>query len=441
MTKTIEAPHSLFAFSASPRWIACSGSMAYPENTEQGGDAGEYADEGTAAHTLAAAVLKNRFAFAASAIGLRIKAGKREFDVTEEFANHVQTYVDDVQRRAMGGYLMVEQRVSLDGVEGFDESNYGTSDAVIAIKDYGVVVDLKFGQGEKVYAWEWAKADSPFKMVMHLDSSESAEVVPNYQLMMYALASLADLRLLIDEPKGVMIVINQPRLGSMTELWVPIAVLERFALFAAEALAKGHEAMRIGYAACTLEPKKWFNPGEKQCRWCKNDGCDARTAKAQEETGADFDIVADKPPVVPVNAPQIAKAMLAVPFVADWCRAVMAKANELVSAGTEIIGPDKKPYKFVEGDLGDRKWKDLKAAEAALLANLPRDEVYVEKMITAPAASKKLKKKKTMKTWEDIFEPLISRAPGKPILALGSDPRPPYSPVSESDEFEVEADE
>lgn len=468
MTKLAEAIHSLFAFSASPRWIPCPGSMAYPENTAEGDDAGAYADEGTAAHMLASRCLKEKVD-TITFLGQIIRVGKREFKITDEFADHVQTYVDDVRRRAIGGFMMVEQRVTLEGVEGFDESNYGTSDVVIAIPAredmppairkarveadpknlyqlyaYGVVEDLKFGQGEKVYAWLPAYEGALFTMQMYTTDNDQIEVEPNYQLMMYALACLADIRLLVDDPVGILIVINQPRLGILSELWVPIAVLERFALFASDALKRAELAMGIGVAACeahdadgNIVDEPYFNPGEKQCRWCKV-VCAARTAKAQEETAADFDIVADKRPVVPEAAPQIAKAMLAVPFVADWCRAVMAKAHELVDAGVEIIGPDKKPYKLVEGDLGKRKWKNAAKAEEALLANLPREKVYVEKMITAPAAGKLLKKKATLQTWTDVFEPLIGRAPGKPMLALGSDSRPPYSPVSDADEFEEE---
>lgn len=443
MTKLAQAIHSVFAFSASPRWIACPGSMAYPENTADS-DAGAFADEGTAAHTLAALLLKSKSGMTAEDwIGKFIKGGTRVFEITEDFAYHVQTYVDDVERRALGGYLMVEQRVTLDGVEGFDESHYGTSDAVIALEDYGEVNDLKFGQGEKVYAWVLAIPDTTeFTMTMYDAAGEGVEVVPNYQLMMYALACLADIRLLIDDPKFIRIVINQPRLGMLSELDVPIAVLERFALFAAEALYKATTAKALGVADVERQAAKYLNPGEKQCRWCRAFArCPAAAKRVQEETAAGFDMIEDKPPVVPANTKQIAKAMLAVPFVADWCRAVMNRANEMVAGGQEIIGPDKKPYKFVEGDLGDRKWVNPKAAEAALLGVLPRDKVYVEKMITAPAAGKILNKKKTLETWETVFVPLIGRAPGKPKLVLGSDPRPPYSLSSEADEFETEDQE
>lgn len=436
--------HSVFAFSASPRWVPCPGSMAYPENTADS-DAGVYADEGTAAHTLAAILLKDKTGMVAEDwIGKVIKGGKRGFEVTEEFAGHVQTYVDDVQRRAIGGFLMVEQRVTLEGVEGFDESNYGTSDAIIAIKhgpgvgdiSYGEVVDLKFGMGEKVYAWERAAKDAPFTMTRYSENDEADIVVPNYQLMMYALACLADIRLLIDDLMFVRIVINQPRLGSISELEVPIAVLERFALFAADALRVATNAM--GFNPNDPKLENWLNPGEKQCRWCRALArCPAAAKRVQKEISADFDVIGTEPPVVPVNAPQIARAMLAVPFVSDWCRAVMMRANELVAAGTDIIGPDNKPYKFVEGKLGDRKWADEKKAEDALTGVLGDKAYQPQKILTASGASKILDKKKTKATWDDVFVPLIKRAPGKPMLVMGSDPRPAFSPASSSDEFET----
>lgn len=453
--------HSVFAFSASPRWVPCPGSMAYPENTADG-DAGVYADEGTAAHTLAAILLKDKIGMVAEDwIGKIIKGGKREFEVTEEFAAHVQTYVDDVQRRAIGGFLMVEQRVTLEGVEGFDESNYGTSDAIIAINAkndmdllsrklasegdgkyeryaYGVVEDLKFGMGEKVYAWERAYEGAPFTMEVYLDdaANTATTVVPNYQLMMYALACLADIRLLIDDPSHILIVINQPRLGHISELRVPIAVLERFALFAADALRVATNAM--GFNPNDPKLENWLNPGEKQCRWCRAlTRCPAAAKKVQKEVSADFDVIGTEPPVAPVNAPQIARAMLAVPFVSDWCRAVMARANELVAAGANIMGPDNKPYKFVEGKLGDRKWADEKKAEDALTGVLGDKAYQPQKILTASGASKILDKKKTKATWDDVFVPLIKRAPGKPMLVMGSDPRPAFSPASSSDEFET----
>lgn len=442
--------HSLLAFSASSRWIPCPGSMAYPENTEEDVDGGFFANKGTASHTLASDVLKGKFSTAHSAIGMKIKAGKDTIDVTEEFADHVQTYVDDVKRRAIGGYLMIEQRVSLEDVEGFDKTNYGTSDAVIAIEAkhhiegptpaYGVVEDLKSGQGEKVYCWERAKPDSPFTMTYYppgINEAEPVEVVPNYQLMMYALASLSTFELLVGPVKFVRIVINQPPLSSLQELDVPIAVLERFALFAATAKDRAEMALGLGVKAIEEYPKQWLKPGDKQCRWCRAMArCPALRMKLQEDMGAEFDVIETKPPIVPADPKKIGKAMAAVPLVLEWAKAVVTKGRELVEAGIKVIGPDGQPYKIVEGDQGDRKWKNPILAENALTGILGPKAYKPSEILTAPAAAKLLDKRATKATWEEVFVPMIVRAPGKPVLALGSDSRPFYSEAAKADEFE-----
>jgi hypothetical protein len=435
--------HSVFAFSATERWAKCPGSMSYPENTADGIDGGIYADEGTAAHKLAALLLKSKSGMVAEDwIGKVIKGGNREFEITEEFAGHVQTYVDDVKRRSIGGYLMVEQRVTLEGVEGFDASNYGTADAIM-IGPFGaaVVEDLKFGQGEKVNAWEYAKTGAPFTLDLYEDDDNDAPtlVEPNYQLMMYALAALGDLALLADDVKSVTLVINQPRLGHISELTVPIAVLNRFALFAADALKHAELAMGLGVRQAEKQAGM-FNPGEKQCRWCRAVTCQARLKKVQQEVAADFGTIAAEPPTLPTDTVSIAKALAAIPFITDWCRAVQARANEMVAADVKIMGPDNQPYKFIEGKQGDRKWSDAKAAEAALVGVLGPKAYKPQEILSAAGAAKILDKKTTKQTWADVFVPLIKRAPGKPQLALGSDPRPAYSPASSADEFEIEAD-
>lgn len=445
MKKPKQPEHSLFAFSASPRWIPCPGSMAYDANTAQGGDGGFYANEGSALHLVASWCLKRK-TVAEDYIGEKITIGKDTIEIDAERAEVAQTYVDDVLMRSLGGYLMVEQRLTLEGVEGFDASNYGTGDAVIGIPArfsdpaYGVIEDLKGGAGEKVYCWEYAKSDSPFTMTHYVDD-EAVEVVPNYQLMMYALAARKDLELLIDELAFMRIVICQPRLNSIQELDVPVAVLDRFALFAADALKRATYAMGIGVKsveAAFAVGGQLLTPGDKQCRWCRAVAhCPAAAKRVVQEVGAEFDVIPSHPPVVSVHPSMIAKAMVAIPFIKDWCTAVQVKANEMVAAGAELIGPDSKPYKFVEGDLGDRKWKDPAVAEAALLGVLGPEEAYQpKKILTAPAAAKKLDKKKTKQLWIDQFAPLIDRAPGKPVLALGSDQRPAYSTAAESDEFE-----
>jgi Protein of unknown function (DUF2800) len=437
--------HALFSPSSADRWIRCPGSMAFPENQKTESSGGVYADEGTAAHTLASWCLQQRkdaYAF----IGTPIVAGANSFTVDEEFAAHVQTYVDDVRRRAIGGQLMVEQQVSIAELETF-----GTSDAIIVppmrAPDDEVdaeVEDLKFGRGEAVYAWSYADSESPFTMTAYeiAEDDNGVEVEPNYQLMLYAIGSLPIILMLLEQCRRIRLVINQPRLGIVSELVVTVDILERFAVYAADAKERAEEAMKI---TDVRHPKllSFLNAGEKQCRWCKAIArCPKLAEKVSEEVGGgdEFEIIeaggGTKPAVTP---DQLSRAFRVIPLIRDWIREVETAANAVVAGGGEIIGIDKKPMKFVEGKKGDRAWINLKEAETALLGSLTEVDAYEpRKIISAAQAAKKLggNKKKPPATWTDKFAPLIKRPDGKPILVLGSDPRPVFGAAAGSEEFE-----
>lgn len=140
--------------------------------------------------------------------------------------------------------------------------------------------------------------------------------------------------------------------------------------------------------------------------------------------------------MAPSRMEDISKAYTALPLISAWCKAVAAEVHRLVATGSQVIGRDGKPLKFVEGELGDRKWIDEEAAEAMLVGQLADDAYAPRKIISASVASKKLDRKKTKALWNDAFVPLIGRAKGKPILVQGSDPRAPYDNSAKAEEFE-----
>jgi hypothetical protein len=123
-------------------------------------------------------------------------------------------------------------------------------------------------------------------------------------------------------------------------------------------------------------------------------------------------------------------------LIEDWCRAVRSELGKLVAEGQEVIGPDGRPFKYVEGRSAGRSWTNAQAAEAALVGQLGPKAYKPQEVITAPVAAKLLDKKATKALWKDMFEPLIKKAPGKPVLALGSDERPPYSGAALANDFE-----
>lgn len=442
--------HSLFSPSKSPMWIPCPGSMAFPQN-QQSSESSTYADEGTAAHELAANCLRRKHD-ASQYIGQRININGKDYEVTEEFADFVQVYLDDVRNRAAGGQLLVEQRVDL--LEWLGPDQGGTSDAVIAMPiSYNVTIeDLKFGRGERVYAWIRATEKSRFTVTI-VDQFSPAdeepqyiEVEPNFQLMLYGLGSIALVELLMDRIDTVTLVIAQPRVDSISEITITMADMARFAQFVKAASDDCGQAMVL--APNSSEHMFYLNPGEKQCRWCGAKAiCKKLAAFVADEVKMDFDDVAGDGlparPAVPTGTEELGRAYAALPLVSVWMGAVASEVSRLVGEGQEVIGSDKKPLKFVEGKLGNRAWVNEKDAEAALTGQLPADKAYApRKIITPSVAAKLLDKKATKAAWKDMFEPLIRRPPGRPMLVLGSDSRPPYNKAADAGEFdEVSTDD
>ncbi len=88
--------------------------------------------------------------------------------------------------------------------------------------------------------------------------------------------------------------------------------------------------------------------------------------------------------------------------------------------------------KLVTGKLGNRAWGNETEAEATLKGfRLKREEMYSMKLIS-PTQAEKLIKKDNPRRWTKL-ESLITRAEGKPVVTLESDPRPALVLTPEND--------
>ena len=409
----------LFPPSASNRWLNCPGSVAFPEN-QGDGTSSTFADDGTATHNWAAYTLDGN----KISVGAIQTINGKEYTLDEERADRIQSYVDDVRRRAAGGYLFVEQKVDLSAYIGKGEG--GTADAVIALprSHLGIIEDLKDGSGEKVYA----------SYLVQPATDTTPEVrEPNPQLALYALGMLPEFEM-FGEIDNVLLVIYQPKLGHIDEFPIDVEALKTFGKKASLAVELARAALGAGPDSLTTLGHLY--PGTKQCRWCRaKANCPALAQFVADEVRADFDTIEAEEPKVPTDTKQLAKAYNAVPLIEMWCKSVKTEAHNAVLSGKEIIGVDSKPLKFVEGKQGDRTWTDPLTAEAALVGQLGPKAYSEPKLLTAPAAGKLLDKKATKQIWKDVFEPMIKRATGKPTLTLGSDPRPPVSGVASAEDF------
>ena len=415
--------HALFSPSKSGMWMNCPGSMAFPENQDPDGGSSSYADDGSATHHWGAKLLTD----GVIEIGDTIEINGTTYTLDEERHARVTGYGEDVLRRALGGYLYVEQRVDLSHILGEDQG--GTADALIVLPHLrlGIVEDLKDGSGEKVYA----------SYLVEPATDTTPEVrAPNPQLALYALGSLPSFDL-FDEIQEVLLVIYQPKLNHIDEFKISRGTLLEFGKEAALAVELARIAMVSGPRSLTTAG--YLHAGTKQCRWCRAAArCPELASVTEKELRMDFDDEQSQPSI-PNTETSVDLGLLyaKVPLVELWCKAVKAELAKRVAEGEAILGPDGKPFKFVEGKSKGRAWTDEKAAEAALTAQLGPKAYTEPKILTAPAAAKVLDKKATKALWNDLFVPLIHSSPGLPTLVPGSDPRPAIA-GSKAEDFEQE---
>lgn len=438
-------------------WMECPGSMAFTAN-QVDGDSSDFADNGTASHTLAARCLESG-EDATYFLGTTITVNGTVYEVDEERCGYVQTYIDDIRREALGGILFTEYRVDLSkylgmvvcpkckGIGSFPVATNivktlrcsqchgageipqgGTSDAVVIqpLLETMIVGDLKYGVGERVYASYYAE-DGKTKLI-------------NHQLGLYALGVLEDMLLLGYTITTVKVRIYQPRLNILDEFEVTAEwLINEFGAKARNAVEACGDAMVYSETDPKLE--QTLRPGDKTCRWCRVKAkCPALRRYVAEQTRMDFNDETSTPEV-PESTEHLAIAFKAMPLIDQWVKATKAAIWNGVISGAEIMGPDHKPLKLVAGKEGNNAWvpEDLLSGkvEAALAGQLADKAYEPQKPITAPAAKKLLGKKATKKLWEEIFEPMIKRAKAGPMIALGSDTRPVYGErvASAADEF------
>lgn len=418
--------HAKWSPSGAAGWSTCRGKIAMEEGRED--QPSSYADEGTAAHTVATWCFEqttDAAAFAGRYVPIRPGV---TVEVDDEMVEYVQDYVDAIRQYAgekpgrpfdFDHELNIEQDVPIDHITGEDGAT-GRADAWILTADGEElqVHDLKYGRGEPV----------------------SAE--GNLQLLMYASGALRVAELVGAEPKRVRMVIHQVRTSGPDEWVIPIHELQEgisYLRYAAEQSRDAYDC-RASWLGTPGEAD-YLNPTEKGCRWCKAKAtCSAlrdvvvqTVFQASPATPDEFDDldahVAEA--VAQQHAPSawLAASMEKVGLVEDWCKAVRAETERRLLAGDGVPG-----YKLVQGRKPARKWMDAEQAEQMMKTmRLKADEMYTKKVITPTVAEKVLAP--TPRRWKKLEALIVQGEPPLSVAPL-SDKRPAVEVKPVAQEFD-----
>ncbi|MDA9472667.1 DUF2800 domain-containing protein [Enterococcus sp. 5H] len=387
--------HALLGASGSHRWLVCPPIARLESEIEDRGSV--FAEEGTAAHDLSELKLMyqtekiNKRTF-----NTRFNKFKKE---NEFYSKEMDEYTDEYVDRVLEAYnsypsadIDLEKKVDFSR---WVPEGFGTSDVVILSDGIIEIIDLKYGKGVPVDAYQ------------------------NPQIMLYALGSYVAYDMLYDFDTIKMTII-QPRLDSISSFEIPVEELLYWAdNYVAPRAAQAWEG--IGEWTITDDVVKWSKvAGQLRPRAEKNleliDRYDYKEAPLLEPE-------------------EIAEILDRANEIKKWIEQVEYYALEQVrDHGAKIPG-----FKLVEGRSNRKITDPEKVAE--ILRSAGYDDLYKPEELLAMG---ELEKKVGKKNFSELVKEYITKPTGKPVLVVESDKREEIgsaaSAAADFDEYEEEID-
>jgi hypothetical protein len=323
----------------------------------------EYADEGTKAHSIAEAKLRQIIGeITPKELEKIIKKHQPDGEMEEATDFYRDQVVEILAAAGKDAELMVEQRFSLNR---WAPESFGTSDAVVIGDGKIEVIDLKYGKGVKVSA------------------------KGNPQLRMYG-AGAANLFEGMYDFDTVRMTIIQPRLDHVSTEELPLSELMDWMKDVVK------PAAREAYDGTgEIDAGDW-------CRWCPAKAvCRKRAEKNLELAKMEF-----KSPDL-LSADEIGEVLRQAEELSKWTSDVQAYALEQALAGEHFDG-----WKLVEGRSNRTITDQIKAAELLKAAGFDEAILFKHELYGITQLEKNCGKKKLT----EVIGELIEKPQGKPVL-------------------------
>jgi hypothetical protein len=376
--------HAHYSASHSHIWLNCSGALE--AEAEFPNETSSFAEEGTTAHELAEIKLKLHFKqIKKTEYNKRLKAIKE----TEYYGEEMESYIDDYVAFVIAKYATLEdaeihfeQRLDYSP---WAKDGFGTGDVVMLSNGKFVIIDLKYGKGQKI------SADR------------------NPQLMLYGLG-LINVFEMIFEYGDIEMIINQPRLDHVSEYSMPVDDLLKWG---DEVVKPAVEKMESGDTElCTGD---WCDKYFCKARFI----CRARANEALEVAKKNF-----KDPSL-LDDEEVAEMLGKIDRIKTWCNNLEEWVTQQMLDGKHYDG-----YKLVEG-LSKRKITDPDGLVKALVAQGFDEAVLYERSLLSMTNLEKVVGKKV---FAEASQGFIDKPKGKPKIAPADSDKPDYNAAANAAE-------
>lgn len=348
--------HAKLSASGSKQWLTCTPSIKLSEPFPD--TFSEDAKLGTVAHELA----ENRLRWVIFKQGELYEADKEMLEYVTVYTNYVIERYHSVLADTLDAVILLEQRLDFSK---YVPDGFGTGDVVLVGDNILEVIDLKYGLGVPVSAFN------------------------NTQLRLYALGAIETYKGIYSF-ETVRVTIVQPRLDSISSWDIDVEEIQRW----------GEEYVKPR-ALMAYQGEGEYISGD-HCRWCKAKYICRKRAEDNLEM-AKFEF--RKPDLLTDD--ELNEILIRADELNKWVKDVTAYATEKVKSGLDLPG-----WELATGRIQRKIGEPVEAARLLTDLGFTESQIYSVELLGIGALEKLMGKKE----FAMVMEPYLVKVEGEPKL-------------------------